>query len=1005
MIKYDYTVTVTGNTAKLDKDIYLFRGNKNVHYYFAIKNASFNFKGSTDLIEKTNAINAAVTVIKPNNVEVASAIAKVENGKIHLKVTEDLIDEEVEVGDFDLVFDLFDDTDGAVTIPKVIGQFHVLERPCTTPISELAVATNTTNEVDYALTDYAITTYAEPVASTNADGTFAKKTWVPKEKITTAELNRMEEGIAYNNSQYKDIANNFNTEQTGDTFIIKYGSKVIATIPLGANIPTSNKYAKLKGKSWSILGDSLSAYNITPVPLKYWNFVSDEAEGMELHHYGIEGQRIYHFTGRYQDMNESDIITVLGGINDYFANTTLGTIDDVSVGTFYGGLNVLARGLKSKFPNSLIVFITPMKAKGESDTSEGYNFKGTALKSYIQAIKDVCTAESLPCIDLYNLDIITWDNINARTYDGLHWEQKTYELVAQVLLNEFIKYDIPSLNDDVQVESITLSDSNVSIFEDSRKVITANILPANAGNKLTHWSTNNSNIATVDDGMITAIGLGSCVITAETDDGKFKATCNVEIVQQTKNKYNAYVIPQDDGGCINLGYAPVAGDNIDLVFSDSEPNEKSLKIYFGHRYFMFGRIKNTLERMYIGNGNTAKEIDAHSYGKEIYNTKCSIGLYTDGLYYNDVKITSTVNRASNYSHDDYNAYLFGYNYYNDGKTLNPTKCKFYALRVTNNNILTHEFVAYKDEKGIACVYDKVTKKYLYPKDGGNLQFGNDINVSCTNISLDKTSVTLNDTNPVEIKCIPIPITTTDSIVWTTNKDSIAKVVNNKIIGIGIGNCTITATCGSQSITCDVTVNVISEYEEYKKYIDVTGKCVVDTGYTRISTDDIQLTFMDTDDNYTNSEVYFGSKNTIIGRANNQPTKFRILNNLPMSSGGYVCDSLLNKKTIIKLGQNGVYIDGVLKYCYTTTNNVSSGTVVDDKTLTLFAQNYGDTIENAINHSNYRFYSLTVVDSITGNVKHDFVPRKDTDGKACIYDRITGDYHYDVKGGTLTLGTD
>jgi lysophospholipase L1-like esterase len=205
LIKYDYTVTVTGNTAKLDKDIYLFRGNKNVHYYFAIKNASFNFKGTTDLIEKTNAINAAVTVVKPNAVEVANAIAPVENGKIHLKVTEDLIDEEVEVGDFDLVFDLFDDTDGAVTIPKVIGQFHVLERPCTTPISEL-VATNTTNEVDQALTDYAIVTYAEPVASTNADGTFAKKTWVAKEKITTAELNRMEEGISDVSSQCKDIA-------------------------------------------------------------------------------------------------------------------------------------------------------------------------------------------------------------------------------------------------------------------------------------------------------------------------------------------------------------------------------------------------------------------------------------------------------------------------------------------------------------------------------------------------------------------------------------------------------------------------------------------------------------------------------------------------------------------------------------------------------------------------------------------------------------------------------
>lgn len=246
MIKYDYEITVNGNQAKLNKDIYLFRGNKNVHYYFAVKNASFNFKGSTDLIEKTNAINAAVTVIKPNNVEVASAIAKVENGKIHLKVTEDLIDEEVEVGDFDLVFDLFDDTDGAVTIPKVIGQFHVLERPCTTPISEL-VATNTTNEVDQALTDYAIVTYAEPVASTNADGTFAKKTWVAKEKITTAELNRMEEGISDVSSQCKDIANNFKlVSGNSNTIKLMFGTKELSSITINGGTvdptPTPNTY-------------------------------------------------------------------------------------------------------------------------------------------------------------------------------------------------------------------------------------------------------------------------------------------------------------------------------------------------------------------------------------------------------------------------------------------------------------------------------------------------------------------------------------------------------------------------------------------------------------------------------------------------------------------------------------------------------------------------------------------------------------------------------------------
>lgn len=256
MIKYNYEVSVNENRAKLNKDIFLFRGNRNIHYYFSIKGARFAFEKEGDLIEKTNAINAAVTVIKPNNVEVASAIAKVENGKIHLKVTEDLIDEEVEVGDFDLVFDLFDDTDGAVTIPKVIGQFHVLERPCTTPISEL-VATNTTNEVDQALTDYAIVTYAEPVASTNADGTFAKKTWVAKEKITTAELNRMEEGISDVSSQCKDIKNLSLTKHTDGKVYIK---KQDGTL-LGTGIEIGGSDVDLSKITMSMSGQTLKLMN------------------------------------------------------------------------------------------------------------------------------------------------------------------------------------------------------------------------------------------------------------------------------------------------------------------------------------------------------------------------------------------------------------------------------------------------------------------------------------------------------------------------------------------------------------------------------------------------------------------------------------------------------------------------------------------------------------------------------------------------------------------------
>ena len=39
------------------------------------------------------------------------------------------------------------------------------------------------------------------------------------------------------NSQFKDIANNFTTEQVGGSFILKYGNKIIAEIPIGGTTP------------------------------------------------------------------------------------------------------------------------------------------------------------------------------------------------------------------------------------------------------------------------------------------------------------------------------------------------------------------------------------------------------------------------------------------------------------------------------------------------------------------------------------------------------------------------------------------------------------------------------------------------------------------------------------------------------------------------------------------------------------------------------------------------
>lgn len=281
-IKYNYEVSVSDNKAKLNKDIFLFRGNRNIHYYFSIKGARFTFsKENENLLESSNAIYAAITVIKPNGVEVANAIAPVEDGLIHLKVTEDLIDEEVEVGDFDLVFDLFDDNEGAVTIPKIKGQFHVQERPCTTSIGTLSGNVNVVNQ---AVVDLAIATQEnEQLIVVDDDGKYVKTTWVKGDKISIERLNKIEEGIEKNSTQYKDIANEkFDDITLSDNVLTFFANnKTIKTITL----PTSTTGGGTNGKEielqkstthiqWRYVGDTDWTNLVALVDLKGNNGLS-----------------------------------------------------------------------------------------------------------------------------------------------------------------------------------------------------------------------------------------------------------------------------------------------------------------------------------------------------------------------------------------------------------------------------------------------------------------------------------------------------------------------------------------------------------------------------------------------------------------------------------------------------------------------------------------------------------------------------------------------------------
>lgn len=81
----------------------------------------------------------------------------------------------------------------------------------------------------------------------------------------------------------------------------------------------------------------------------------------------------------------------------------------------------------------------------------------------------------------------------------------------------------------VAVTGITLDDE-ATVNVGGTVTLTATVSPDNASDKTITWSSDNTAAATVADGVVTAVGAGTAIITATANDGSgIKATCNVTV--------------------------------------------------------------------------------------------------------------------------------------------------------------------------------------------------------------------------------------------------------------------------------------------------------------------------------------------------------------------------------------------------------------------------------------------------------------------------------------------
>ena len=93
-------------------------------------------------------------------------------------------------------------------------------------------------------------------------------------------------------------------------------------------------------------------------------------------------------------------------------------------------------------------------------------------------------------------------------------------------------FTVKVLEDVIHVTGISLDREVLDINTNDAPVrLVATVTPADASNKSVQWKSSDSNVATVaPDGTVTPVAGGNALITAETNDGGYKASCSVNVI-------------------------------------------------------------------------------------------------------------------------------------------------------------------------------------------------------------------------------------------------------------------------------------------------------------------------------------------------------------------------------------------------------------------------------------------------------------------------------------------
>lgn len=374
------------------------------------------------------------------------------------------------------------------------------------------------------------------------------------------------------------------------------------------------------------------------------------------------------------------------------------------------------------------------------------------------------------------------------------------------------------VNVEQRVNSVTLSQSRMTIIAGGSSNLVATVSPNTAVEQSVVWSSSNESIATVDaEGNVKAVNPGEADIICTSVD-----------TEQVYGKCHVTVQPPVKGLTLNMNSAEL------LLGADTESRTVSLEaVIDADDASIYKNLKwtssdtNVASVSYSSTDKTKATVTARSAGTAVIRFSISDDEYVDCNITVKQRVTSLrINR------DKTTIYA--------GDTLQVTSTASPAT-ASNQEVIwasSDESVASIDKDGLITALDRGTTVITATAVDGSektTSFILTVKKYVSAITLDKEKLTLYVGERGTVKQTVLPEDANDrNVIWQSSDPGVATVSNGTITGVKAGTTTITCTArdGSNiSKTCEVTViQQISSIvlAETNKTVNVGDKFVVNT---------------------------------------------------------------------------------------------------------------------------------------------------------------------------------